>query len=83
MAGVEHIWGTGMESIPTKLHGGLYVASNASNMTAVWNALVDSKLGAVDTFGGIEHLQPDIGRRKKLPVGLLVWLTKSICHMRL
>jgi hypothetical protein len=45
-----------MESIPAKLHGGLYVASNASNMTAVWNALVDSKLGAVDTFGGIEHL---------------------------
>jgi hypothetical protein len=72
-----------MASNHGKLHGNLYIASSASNTTAVWNALVDSKLGAVDTFGGFEHLRPYIGRSKKLPVGLLVWLAEIIRRTRL
>jgi len=46
----------------------------------VWDALVDAKLGAVDTHGGIEHMRAYIGKGKKLPAGLLVWLTDHTPH---
>lgn len=40
----------------------------------------DHKLGAVDTHGGIDHLRPYVGKGKKLPAGLLVWLTDHTPH---
>jgi hypothetical protein len=80
-AAIEHFhWGYGEAHSPDELHGGLYVASTMSNTTAVWDALVDSKLGAVDTHGGIEHLRPFIGKGKKLPSGMLVWMTDRTPH---
>lgn len=79
-AGLEHSWGVGMSYSPDELKGGLYIASNMSNTTAVWDALIGPKLGAVDTHGGIEHLRPFIGKGKKLPAGLLVWLTDHTPH---
>lgn len=80
VAGTEHRWGMGMAYSPDEIEGGLYLASNTSNTTAVWDALVDPKFGAVDTHGGIEHLRPYIGKGKKLPAGLLVWLTDHTPH---
>lgn len=70
----------GMAFSPDERKGGLYIASNMSNTTAIWDALVDPKLGAVDTHGGIEHLRPYIGKGKKLPAGLIVWLTDHTPH---
>ena len=80
VAGLEHRWGMGMAFSPDERKGGLYIASNMSNTTAIWDALVDPKLGAVDTHGGIEHLRPYIGKGKKLPAGLIVWLTDHTPH---
>lgn len=74
-------WGSGSAKSPDELHGGLYLASNVSNTTAVWDALVnDVKLGGVDFHGGMEHLRPFIGKGKKLPAGLLVWMTDRTPH---
>lgn len=80
VAGLEHRWGMGMAFSPDERKGGLYIASNMNNTTAVWDALVDTKLGAVDFHGGIDHLRPYIGKGKKLPAGLLVWLTDHTPH---
>ena len=79
-AALEHRWGFGMAYSADELHGGLYIATSTSNTTAVWDALVDSKLGAVDTYGGMDHLRPYIGRGKKIPANLLVWLTDRTPH---
>lgn len=80
VAGLEHRWGMGIAFSPDERKGGLYIASNMNNTTAIWDALVDHKLGAVDTHGGIEHLRPHIGEGKKLPANLLVWLTDHTPH---
>lgn len=80
VAGLEHHWGLGMAYSPDEFEGGIYVASNISNTTAVWDALIDPKFGAVDTHGGIEHLRPYIGKGKKLPASLLVWMTDHTPH---
>jgi len=81
VAGMEdYRWGFGESFTGDEFLGGLYIASTISNTTAVWDALIDSKLGAVDTHGGIEHLRPFVGKGKKLPAGLLVWLTDRTPH---
>lgn len=80
VAGLEHRWGWGHAYSADERTGGLYLASNISDTTAVWDALVDSKLGAVNTHGDIEHLRPYIGKGKKLPADLLVWLTDHTPH---
>ena len=51
-----------------------------STTNAVWDALVDPNLGAVDIYGGMDHLPPYIGKGKKLPAYLLVWLTDRTLH---
>jgi hypothetical protein len=46
----------------------------------VWDALIDSSFGVVDSLGGIENLRPFIGNGKKMPANMLVWLTDRTPH---
>jgi hypothetical protein len=80
VAAVEHGWGQGVALSPDELHGGIFIASNIDNTCAVWDALIDSSLGVVDSLGGIENLRPFIGNGKKIPANLLVWLTDRTPH---
>jgi len=80
VAGIEHRWGCGICYTPDELHGGLYQSSNMSNTCAVWDALIDTTSGAVDTFGGIDNLRPYIGTLTKLGANQLVWLTDKTPH---
>ena len=79
-AAIEHRWGQGIAWSPDELKGGLYIASNVANKTAVWDALIDTKEASVDSHGGIDHLRPYIGNGKKIPANRLVWLTDRTPH---
>jgi hypothetical protein len=73
-------WGSGVTSSTDELHGGIFIASNLENTCAVWDALIDSSFGVVDSLGGIENLRPFIGNGKKMPANMLVWLTARTPH---
>jgi len=78
-----HHWGRGTFGGPDRYHGGIYLASNVDNSTALWDALVDSSVpGIVNRFGGIDHLKaffPD-SISTKLNAGELVWMTDCTPH---
>jgi len=80
VAAIEHAWGCGVAFFPDELHGGLFMASNMHHTCAVWNALVDTQTGAVDSHGGMNHLRPFLGPATKLSANELVWLTDKTPH---
>ena len=79
--GVEHPWGMGVFFGPDHYEGGIYFASNVSDTSEVWDALVDCSVpGIVDRHGGCEHLRGIIGNGSKLQAGELVWVTDKTPH---
>lgn len=79
--GVEHPWGMGMFFGPDHYEGGIYFASNRSDTSTVWNALVDSSVpGIVDKGGGCEYLRPWLGEGTTLKAGELIWMTDRTPH---
>jgi hypothetical protein len=80
VAGLEHRWGCGVALQPDELHGGIFMASNMPGTCAVWNALVDTQTGAVDSHGGMDHLRPFLGPATKLSANELVWFTDKTPH---
>lgn len=59
-------------------YGGLYVASNVSNSTMVWDLQV--KPGVIGHLGDLEHLRDMLGEGRKLDANELVWLTDVTPH---
>uniref|UniRef100_A0A7S1Z5R4 Uncharacterized protein n=1 Tax=Ditylum brightwellii TaxID=49249 RepID=A0A7S1Z5R4_9STRA len=79
--GLEHAWGMGIFYGPDMYEGGIYVASNLSNTSEVWDALVHKDTpGIVDKHGGCEHLRPLIGPGTKLQANQLIWMTDCTPH---
>ena len=79
--GVEHHWGGGHFYSPDLYEGGIYFASNISNTSVVYNALIDKSIpGIVDKHGNCEHLRRFVGPGTKLEAGQLVWITDRTPH---
>jgi len=75
-AALEHGWGCGVFYGPDQYEGGIYMASNLANTSAVWDALVDSHVpGIVDKHGGCEHLRSLLGPQTNLEANQLIWMT--------
>mmetsp|Transcript_14552 Transcript_14552/g.22760 ORF Transcript_14552/g.22760 Transcript_14552/m.22760 type:complete len:395 (-) Transcript_14552:497-1681(-) len=82
--GREHRWGLGMFYEPDMYDGGIYMASNVSNTSEIFDALVDKEVdGIVDRHGGCEHLRGLIGPGTKLEANELVWMTDCTPHQAL
>jgi hypothetical protein len=81
LPGTEHHWGGGHFYSPDVYKGGIYFASNVSNTSVVYNALVDKNVpGIVDKHGNCEHLRQVIGPGTNLEAGQLVWMTDRTPH---
>merc|ERR550539_25868 len=79
--GHEHHWGGGHFMSRDEYEGGIYFASNISNTSIVYNALIDKNVpGIVDEHGSCEHLRPFIGPGTRLEAGQLVWMTDRTPH---
>lgn len=81
-----HHWGRGSFGGPDRFEGGIYLASNVGDSTAMWDALVDSSVpGIADRLGGIDHLGPLLpdSNATKLHAGELVWMTDCTPHKAL
>jgi len=81
--GKEHEWGRGMFFEPDHYEGGIYMASNVSNTSRIYDAIVDSNSmpGIVDAHGGCEHLRSLFGHKgTNLEAGQLIWMTDRTPH---
>jgi hypothetical protein len=79
---VEHPWGMGMMMRQERVMGGVFMASNVANTTAVWNCHINNAEGGmVGPHGDIEHLRPLLGPcARTLEAGELVWMTDRTPH---
>jgi hypothetical protein len=79
--GAEHRWGNGLMMRREFMEGGIFMVSNVSNTTAVWNARIDNEAGVIGNHGDIEHLRPLLGPPSHLlEAGELVWMTDRTPH---
>jgi hypothetical protein len=80
--GAEHYWGQGMMMRDERVEGGIFMASNIANTTAVWNCHINNDNGGfVGPHGDIEHLRPLLGTcARTLEAGELVWMTDRTPH---
>jgi hypothetical protein len=77
----EHPWGCGALFGCDVYDGGIYIASNRSDTTKVWDALVDSSVpGIVDKGGGCEYLRPWLNEGTALEANELIWMTDRTPH---
>ncbi len=76
-----HHWGLG-HSDGEYLVGGIFIASNMSNTTAVWNCRVHDTFGdIIGKHGSLERCRPVLGKPSKLlEAGELVWITDRTPH---
>lgn len=65
-----------------RIEGGIFMVSNVSDSTAVWNCRVHDKDGSIiGPHGNIERLRPLLGPPSKLlEAGELVWMTDKTPH---
>lgn len=80
--GEEHPWGAGVFLGPDQYDGGIYLASNVGDTTAVWDALVDRITpGVVKEHGDCEHLRSLLNHGPTLlKAGELIWMTDCTLH---
>ena len=80
--GVEHHWGQGLMMRNERVLGGIFMASNVSGTTAVWNASVNNPDGSIiGAHGNIERLRPLLGPPARiLRAGELIWMTDRTPH---
>jgi len=65
--GAEHHWGNGLMMRGEVFHGGIYMASNMGNTTAVWNCTINDEGGEhIGAHGDIEHLRTLLGKFSNL-----------------
>eukprot|EP00428_Durinskia_dybowskii_P066887 CAMPEP_0170379500 /NCGR_PEP_ID=MMETSP0117_2-20130122/13375_1 /TAXON_ID=400756 /ORGANISM="Durinskia baltica, Strain CSIRO CS-38" /LENGTH=505 /DNA_ID=CAMNT_0010634941 /DNA_START=66 /DNA_END=1583 /DNA_ORIENTATION=- len=80
--GAEHHWGRGIMMRGEKVEGGIFMASNVSNTTAVWNCHINDEGGNfIGTHGDIERFRPLLGDPSYvLKAGELLWMTDRTPH---
>eukprot|EP01040_Poterioochromonas_malhamensis_P003858 gene3858-4121_t len=76
-----HPWGMG-QAIDEFLVGGIFLASNVSDSTAVWNCRVHDTFGdIIGPHGSLERMREVLGPpTKRLGGGELVWLSDRTPH---
>eukprot|EP01040_Poterioochromonas_malhamensis_P017510 gene17510-20151_t len=76
-----HPWGLG-QAIDEFLVGGIFLASNVSDSTAVWNCRVHDTFGdIIGPHGSLERMREVLGpATKRLGGGELVWLSDRTPH---
>lgn len=72
-----HHWGF---SLGTTRTGGLYMASNVSNSTRIWNSKLDPPEKVVGLLGDCEHLRDSLGEGVCMKAGELWWFTDTTPH---
>ncbi len=79
--GWYHPWGMG-HTDAEYLVGGIFIASNMSNTTAVWNSRVHDTFGdIIGKHGSLERCRSILGEPSKLlKAGELVWMTDRTPH---
>ncbi|CAM9094067.1 unnamed protein product, partial [Ectocarpus fasciculatus] len=77
-----HHWGGGMMMRNQKICGGIFMASNVSASTAIWNCkIVDRDGSIIGAHGNIERMRSLLGPADiKLNAGELVWITDKTPH---
>lgn len=79
--GDEHSWGCGYFWARDNYEGGIYLASNMADTSAVYDALVDKNVkGIIDKHGGCEHLRRLLGPATMLKANQLIWMTDCTPH---
>lgn len=76
-----HRWGLG-RAVDEYLFGGIFIASNVADTTAVWNARIHDTYGdIVGPYGGIERLRDVLGPADHiLPSQELIWMSDRTPH---
>ena len=76
-----HPWGSG-RAIDEFLVGGIYLASNVSRSTAVWNSRIHDTFGdIIGPHGSLERMRDLLGPADKvLDAGELIWLSDRTPH---
>jgi hypothetical protein len=74
--GVEHHRGNGIMMRSERIEGGIFMASNVADSTAVWNTKLNDPFGdIVGLHGNIERLRAVLGPPTKLlKAGELIWM---------
>ena len=82
IAGAEHHWGGGMMMRQEQVIGGIFMASNVANTTAVWNCRINDEQGEfIGAHGDIEPLRELLGPcARTLEAGELIWMTDRTPH---
>jgi hypothetical protein len=75
-------WGGGQFGGDGYLFGGIFLASNMANTTAVWNSRIHDPCGnVIGKHGSLERLRPLLGKPSKiLQTGELIWMTDRTPH---
>jgi len=73
-------WGGGDTGDGYQLLGGIYMASNVSKTTKVWNVQVKEPHLMVGDLGDIEHLRDELDEGTILDAGELIWFTDTTPH---
>jgi len=77
-------WGRGCYDMDAKTNfeydGGLFMASNVSDSTRVWNCQIAEPETAVGNLGDLEHLRGALGEGETLREGEVVWMTDTTPH---
>lgn len=81
VAPVSLHWGGGPIRA-SRIHGGIFCASNVANTTAVWNCqLHDPQAHVIRRHGSIEHCRRLLGKPSKLlQAGEIIWMTDHTPH---
>ena len=85
-----HGWGIGMRMGERRFGGGIFMASNVSDSTAVYGASVvrpqdtddpEAAAGMIGALGDCEHLRPAVAHtRRTLGANELLWMTDMTLH---
>ena len=80
--GAEHHWGRGLMMRDEYTEGGIFLASNVSDTTAVWNCHINNEDGRmIGPHGDIERLRYLLGKPSYLlKAGELLWMTDRTPH---
>lgn len=72
--GAEHHWGGGLMIRSEYVQGGIFMASNIADTTAVWSCRIDDEDGEfIGAHGDIEHMREALGKNN-CTLKILLWL---------
>lgn len=74
---IVHPWGI---SMGYEKRGGLYMGSNVSRSTRIWDCLLRPPERVVGVLGDVEHLRDDLGEGTLMESGELWWITDITPH---